>query len=206
MANPSNPRGKLLALTTVAVAACVCGLVGYLLPAPEAGADTVYLRNSSGAVLFAHAGHQEATDACAVCHHELVGEAGPCADCHDDDYTPDLAGHDELTAIDGHSCEGCHELADSGQARGCRACHPAAAAEGAAFLGCDSCHDDDFGPDMATHAELLAIDGHECVGCHTPRSVADAYHAQCNACHLAAAATRFADAKGEVMCGACHLK
>ncbi len=201
-------RGKIVILAVTAGIACCVGLFGYLWAGPEQNASRFYSRSSGGDVLFDHQKHQESAAGCESCHHELVSGGGDCSVCHDDpDYTPDMAAHADLLEIEDHSCEGCHEIAGPEAARNCRECHPAAAVEGAAFVGCTACHDDpDYTPDAAGHDDLIAIDGHECEGCHTARTVADAFHANCSACHLAIAPERFAEVDGTASCRACHLK
>lgn len=117
----------------------------------------------------------------------------------------DHGGHQTHVA----ECRTCHhELAvEDEDAQTCRECHLATAAEGEAVLGCDECHDDpDYAPGMLDHEDLVAIEDHECDGCHTPRATASAYHTGCNACHLAQAPARFADADGQALCNGCHLK
>jgi len=203
MANPRRGSGKVLPLTIVAVLAGLIGLIGYIQAGPDGEAGRYYYRCSGGAVLFEHAAHQDQVGECQLCHHEMVGGFFGC----DPEFTADMLDHAELVAIEDHSCDGCHEIADDDQARGCRACHPAGAVEGEPILGCDGCHDDpEYAPGLVTHGELLEIEGHECEGCHTARAVADAYHSNCNACHLAEAPERFADPEGKALCAACHLK
>ena len=202
-------RWAVWALTILAVAAIAVAAVGYLQPDNEPDQGRRYMRNASGAVLFTHSDHQAQVGDCVSCHHELVsGGAVACTDCHEDpEYTPALADHDELLEYHEAACAECHDVAEARNAQSCRACHPAAAEEGDAVLGCDGCHDDpDYTSELAGHDELLEIEDHECAGCHTPRAVSDIYHATCNACHLNSAPDRFADGEGQVICGGCHLK
>lgn len=117
----------------------------------------------------------------------------------------DHGEHQDLVA----ECQTCHHelAAPDADAVSCRECHPATAIEGEAVLGCAECHDDpDYVPGMLDHEDLLAIEDHDCGGCHTPRAVADAYHTGCSACHLTQAPDRFADASGQALCSGCHLK
>lgn len=206
--NPRKNRGRTVLLTVVAVAACAAGLIGYLLAEPQASTDRFYIRNGGGAVVFEHAGHQQAVDGCQYCHHEMVTGGGDCSECHDDpDYAAGMLEHAELLEIEDHECEGCHTIADAEAARGCRECHPAAASEEEAPGGCLECHDDpEYVPGLVSHGELIEIEGHECEGCHAIRTVADAYHTNCSACHLETAPERFADRDGKPLCRACHLK
>jgi hypothetical protein len=207
MAKPRSFSRHLLPLVAVAAAGLLSGLFGYLRADPARDGDRFYLRSNGGAVLFTHAAHQDRSPACERCHHELVsGAARACTDCHDDGYTADLASHDELQAVPDHTCAGCHEVAAAATARNCRDCHPREAGEGEPRLSCQNCHDDGYSADLASHAELVAIADHTCEGCHTIRSVADVYHLNCNACHLAAAPARFGDADGKPVCRSCHLK
>ncbi len=195
-------------LIVVAVVAAAVAAGGYLRGAPPPTTDRIYLRSIGGAVVFGHAEHQARVASCLPCHHELIlGDPIACATCHDADVTFDLASHDELVQIDGHTCDGCHASADATGARNCRACH-ASEVEGATSVhACSDCHDDaTYGPATLPHASLVTIEGHSCDGCHTPRALAEAYHATCNGCHLRAAPQRFAAADGGATCAACHLK
>jgi hypothetical protein len=194
-------------LTILFLVAAGTGLVGYLQADPASNHDRIYLRNGGGPVLFTHAGHAARADDCVTCHHDLVGAvATDCSECHDDGYEAGLLEHAELLEIDDHTCAGCHELGDPDSIRSCRQCHPAAAID-AVVPSCGDCHDDpDYTPELASHADLLTIEDHTCDGCHVAVPVSDAYHTQCNACHLTLAPARFAAADGRARCVACHLK
>ena len=207
MAKPRSFPRQLWPLAGVAAFGLLCGLFGYLRADPARDPDRVYVSNNGGAVLFLHAGHQARAPECERCHHELVsGAANACADCHDDGYTADMASHADLLEIPDHTCAGCHDIAAAETARNCRVCHPHEAGEGESVRSCQDCHDDGYGADLANHAELLAITDHTCDGCHTIRSLADAYHTNCNACHLAVAPARFGDDSGKPLCRSCHLR
>ncbi len=50
---------------------------------------------------------------CANCHpksQDAEAAGVECANCHDDSYQPGDVTHDELQEIEGHSCEGCHNI------------------------------------------------------------------------------------------------
>ncbi|MGB3210233.1 MAG: cytochrome c3 family protein [Desulforhopalus sp.] len=105
------------------------------------------------------------------------------------------------------SCVTCHHniKADS-EAASCRLCHPGFQPNEANTVACLDCHDDSYTPDMMEHEEFLEIEGHSCLGCHTPRSVSSAYHKNCSDCHLENSPEKFTHANGELRCGACHLR
>lgn len=207
MVKPRSFPRELWPLAGLAIAGLVVGLFGYLRADPAGDPDRFYLASNGGAVLFLHAGHQERSPECERCHHELVGAvATACADCHDDSYTAALASHADLLEIPDHTCASCHEVMAAETARSCRACHAREAGEGELLRSCQDCHDDGYSADLASHAELLAIADHTCEGCHTTRTLADAYHTNCNACHLAQAPARFGDDSGKPLCNSCHLR
>jgi hypothetical protein len=52
----------------------------------------------------------------------------------------------------------------------------------------------------------VEIDGHSCLGCHTPGKVSDVYHISCTSCHLEAVPERFANEDGTENCSGCHLR
>jgi hypothetical protein len=62
---------------------------------------------------------------------------------------------------------------------------------------------------MLGHADLEAIDGHECSGCHVPSRAADAIHNGCTRCHedveSFAFFTRSRD-DHETVCRTCHMR
>lgn len=101
----------------------------------------------------------------------------------------------------------------------CIVCHHTLAGE--IVTECADCHDDSYTRDLLEHADLLEIEDHSCDGCHevadddeaegcrechAGAEVQAVYHQQCNGCHLAASAARFADASGQVRCEQCHLR
>lgn len=208
MVNPDRDLRKALPLATVAGLAVLVGVIGYLRADPEPSRDHIYIPSSSGPVLLTHARHAGLADDCVNCHHELVrGDAVACSECHDEaGYVPDMIDHDDLARIKAHVCGGCHDVAANQEALNCRQCHPAVATDRASLIDCQTCHDSSYTPDLMDHAALLDIEGHTCKGCHVLSSVADSYHAQCNACHLAAAPAVFQGADGSTLCAACHLK
>lgn len=167
MGTSGQGKGRAAALGVFTALALAGAVAGYLAGAAPAATDRFYLRNASGAVLLDHAAHKDMTGDCRACHHEAAG----------------------------------------GEPQGCRACHPATAPTEPPFRGCAGCHDDpEYQAGAYAHEDLLAVSGHECAGCHAARSLADACHGVCNACHLEAAPERFADADGAPLCRACHLR
>jgi len=163
-------RNRTLFIALLALAAGAFSLVGYLRAGSRQAEAPAryYYRNSSGAVLFQHEGHQDFLD-CGDCHHEL-----------------DQASEEPHV---------------------CGSCHPAEPGEGDRFLGCQECHDDpEYTPDMVEHLDLIELEDHDCEGCHSARTLTEAFHAQCGNCHLELAPERFADAEGNSRCEACHLK
>jgi hypothetical protein len=105
------------------------------------------------------------------------------------------------------SCAVCHHpITGPAQEVSCRECHLASQQGEATPVSCADCHDDSYTPEMMSHEEYLEVEEHSCLGCHSPRSLADSYHSNCSSCHLKTAPARFAQAGGEVRCGACHLR
>ena len=65
---------------------------------------------------------------CRDCHpdaQESDQAIVACGECHDDDYTADALGHDEMQEIHGQSCEGCHNARPVGSVyhEQCNRCH-----------------------------------------------------------------------------------
>lgn len=143
--------------------------------------------------------------ACLGCHAhaDLIKPLRPasqsaCAQCHEAD----------LAAMrSGHSCSGCHAVEEGAQVSACRSCHQTG--EGEART-CESCHSGSgYTGDMMTHAELTALEGHTCSGCHVATRHADAIHHGCNRCHLdLEKGTFFARSREDAttVCGTCHMK
>ena len=92
----------------------------------------------------------ENAHSCRDCHpaSTMEGEATlGCDVCHDDpEYTPDLAGHDELLEIEDHECAGCHTLG---------------AISNVYHVTCNACHLA-MAPDRCADDEGQAL----CMGCH----------------------------------------
>lgn len=158
-------RGRVVALTVFTIAALATGAAGYLLGEAPALRTRFYLPNPSGAVLLDHARHQELTDGCERCHHEMVqGEARNCRQCHPADapadplflgcqgchddpaYTAGMVSHEDLLTVEDHRCLDCHAARAVADAyhRVCNGCHLAAAPQrfadpdGKAL--CQACH------------------------------------------------------------------
>jgi hypothetical protein len=105
------------------------------------------------------------------------------------------------------SCVQCHHNVEAEtEAASCRECHPGIQPSETNTVACIECHDDSYSPDMMEHEEYLEMEEHSCLGCHTPRSVSNAYHKNCSDCHLENSRERFTKANGELLCGACHLR
>jgi hypothetical protein len=143
---------------------------------------------------------------CLACHeHDAINSpvapahASSCAECHEPDHPMILAGH---------SCSACHEAGGSDELMACGACH--GTGEGEAPT-CASCHDEEDGYEagMLEHAELAAIEGHECTGCHVATRGGTAMHGRCNRCHSGLEEGTFfvrtTDDESTV-CATCHLK
>jgi hypothetical protein len=202
-------------LAVAALILFVVGGAGYLRGDQERDTGRVYLANSGGGVLFAHAAHGELVGECATCHHDLIRSGGypSCEACHEDADFAD-AGLTHAEILDFHSdadlsCTDCHEVASSAEARHCRQCHGNEAGEPEIAAGCLGCHDDAEYSVFADHGEMLATHADAeltCQHCHAVRALTDAYHTQCSDCHLAVAPEEFADAEGRALCARCHLK
>jgi hypothetical protein len=208
--NIRNRRNWTRSLTVVMLVTLIGALIGCLANKGEKKADRVFLQNSAGAVLFDHERHKGAADSCAQCHHDLYTsvQATPCEDCHDDGFVTGDYNHADLKEIHSLDCAKCHEQgADNEQAASCRQCHPTTQKDDKLTNNCMECHDDNsFSSGMMEHDEYAEVDEHSCIGCHSPRSVSEAYHANCTKCHLETLPDRFANAGGDVRCGACHLR
>ena len=98
--------------------------------------------------------HEQVADddqaaSCRDCHlsvQESETHSISCAECHDDDYQPDMMTHDEYLEIEDHSCMGCHS--------------PRAIAE-TYHTSCSDCHLEEA-PDRFAHSDGSA----NCSGCH----------------------------------------
>lgn len=86
---------------------------------------------------------------CRQCHpaaQESDERLIACSTCHDDDYTPDMLTHDEMQEVEGHECDGCHNISTASGAyhEQCSGCHlqqnpdKFAATEGG--VRCEQCH------------------------------------------------------------------
>lgn len=196
-------------LTGIAVAAAAAALVGFLADGKAVTTDRQYFRSSAGSVLFDHGKHSTSAESCAKCHHDLYAaeQAVTCQECHDDELEPSEFSHGELKEIHSRDCAKCHEqVGEADQAMSCRECHPGMQESKVNTLSCTECHEDDFTPDMMAHDEYLEVSDHTCTGCHAPKSVSEVYHTNCTSCHLETSGARFANADGDVLCGACHLQ
>ena len=206
--NIQNRHNWTRSLTIVVVIASIGALIGcFATLSDEEKVNRAYFQNSAGAVLFDHDKHLKLSDSCAQCHHDLYGaQAASCADCHDD-YLAGEFDHAELKENHNFDCANCHEqVRENKFAASCRQCHETAPSEESLTLNCAECHDDTYMAEMMEHDEYTEVEDHTCVGCHTPRSVSDAYHTNCTNCHLASLPDRFSNSDGEVSCGACHLR
>ena len=210
-----------LSLCVVALALIALGAVGAALRGEEEASGRVFLANSAGGVLFDHDGHRSLAGACVACHHDLVvgGGYGACAKCHDEGEFSAADGleHDEI--LENHAdeedvtCASCHEIAPAEKAQHCGVCHGKETAVATAEGGCTACHDEDEVDyrDFSDHGEMLSTHAEAdtpltCGQCHALRSRSDAYHGQCNDCHLAASREKFADTEGRARCARCHMK
>lgn len=206
-----NHRGRrnwTHSMTVAVLVAAAAAVVGYMSGDAAGKADRKYLQSTAGSVLFDHGGHNEAVEACVQCHHDLLGSAvaTSCDECHDEDVEADDYEHAELKEIHGRQCSQCHEqVKEDDKAVSCRSCHPGIQEESVRTVACSECHED-YTQDMMEHQEYQEVEDHSCVGCHAPASLSEAYHVNCTACHLESSPERFADPKGEVICGACHLR
>jgi hypothetical protein len=59
---------------------------------------------------------------------------------------------------------------------------------------------------MMDHDDYQEIEDHSCLGCHSPRALAETYHTSCTDCHLEEAPDRFAASDGSANCSGCHLR
>jgi len=211
--NRARTRNTLLA---AAIGLIVIGTAGYLVGSEETDIGRVYLANGAGGVLFDHAAHTEDVGSCVACHHTLItgGGSSACADCHDEGYAELGMPHDELLELHGPAevgCADCHDVAASDQARDCRECHVSTATAPSAGDGsCSACHDDGYERSLfASHGEMVELHAAGdvgCAGCHEISATTDAYHGQCNACHLSVAPDMFGADDGQPRCERCHLK
>lgn len=198
-----------LSMTMALVAAAAAVGIGVFFDRDPAAAERFYLSSSAGSVLFDHKRHQETTDFCGACHHDLLGSGSEisCFECHADEIEPEDYEHAELKEFHGSDCSQCHEQnKDDAEAVSCRSCHPAAQKEEPGTVACSACHDDEYEADMLEHQEYLEIEDHSCLGCHEPESVSEAYHNGCFSCHIQASPERFLNADSTVKCGGCHLR
>jgi len=201
-------QSRSLLLVIVAVGAGLVGVAGYWSTNEPLDTDRYYMHSSAGAVMFEHRTHADASDGCESCHHDmfLSESRQACDDCHGGDFTAGDFDHDELKAIEAHTCGTCHQIDGSAQAQSCRKCHPAAQEAEQVIVACIKCHDDDYTPDLLTHDEMQEMHVPGCESCHNCRSISEVYHEQCNRCHLAEDSERFAAGDGSVRCEMCHLK
>lgn len=207
--NIHNRRNWTRSLTVLVLIVVIAALISGLTDKDQQKNDRFYLVNSAGAVLFDHQQHQESADSCAQCHHQLYSaeQATSCEDCHDDEFVADEYSHGELKEIHSLDCAKCHEqVEDNDVAASCRECHPASQSNVAPIKSCAECHDDSYLPEMMTHDEYTEISDHSCLGCHSPGSISEVYHASCTNCHLETIPERFTTTDGELSCGACHLR
>lgn len=198
-----------LSVTVALLAAIVAAATGIFVDKKPAAAERFYLSSSAGSVLFDHTRHQETTDSCGACHHDLLGSGGEisCSECHGDEVEPEDYEHEELKEFHGNDCLNCHQQSrEDAEAVSCRSCHPAVQNEEPGMVACAACHDDEYEPGMLEHQEYLEIEDHSCLGCHQPESVSEAYHNGCFSCHTKASPERFLNADSTVKCGGCHLR
>lgn len=98
--------------------------------------------------------HEQTADdeqaaSCRSCHpgrQENETRTLDCTQCHDDDYEPEMMGHDEFLEIEDHSCLGCHTPGSVSEAyhTNCTACHLQAVPERFTndddTVKCSGCH------------------------------------------------------------------
>ncbi len=200
-------RNWTKSLTIAVIVASVATIVGCVINSSSSNTDRIYLISSAGNLLFDHGKHNKTAESCAQCHHNLYGAAfvASCEDCHDDGVEADDFDHAELKSMHERDCSKCHEQdASDDQAVSCRTCH-LPVQENTDEISCSECHED-YTPDIMDHDEYLEVEDHSCLTCHTPSIVSEAYHTDCNRCHLEKAPKRFADNAGKAVCGACHLR
>lgn len=104
------------------------------------------------------------------------------------------------------------------RADACVVCHHDLAGE---VCSCLDCHEDpDYTPDSEDHEDLVEYHERACDSCHEiagadeavscrechDDDLAEAYHAQCSACHLEQQPEIFAEESGAPRCRACHLR
>lgn len=207
--NFRDRRNWTRSLTMVVIVAVVAVVIGCMVDKKADKTDRFYLKSAAGAVLFDHEKHSQATESCAQCHHDLYGaeQAILCAECHDEELDSNEFDHSELKEIHNRNCSKCHDvIAEEDQIVSCRTCHPGLQEGEQNTVSCTECHDDGYSPDMMQHDEYMEMEEHSCLGCHTPKSVSEAYHTNCSHCHLETSPERFTQAGGDVNCGACHLR
>ncbi|MBD3220496.1 hypothetical protein GF314_04570 [bacterium] len=149
-------------LIALSVVLLIGGVIGYLQADTEPSIDRVYLPNGGGAVVFDHAAHTDLGPDCIACHHPLAGEiVADCVDCHEDGYTADLMEHEDLVAIEAHTCDACHEIAPDDEAQNCRECHDGADVQQVYHQQCNGCH-------LASDRDRFATDDGQarCETCH----------------------------------------
>lgn len=72
--------------------------------------------------------HDDDPVSCRTCHlQEVKGTSSTagCAECHDEDITPDFLTHDEMLEVEDHSCYDCHSVMALSDAfhQQCTDCH-----------------------------------------------------------------------------------
>lgn len=86
---------------------------------------------------------------CRSCHpgfQDSEERSVSCTDCHDDDYDPEMLGHDEYLEIEDHSCLGCHAPGSVSEVYhiSCTSCHLEVATDRFAnddeTVMCSGCH------------------------------------------------------------------
>ena len=86
---------------------------------------------------------------CRQCHptvQEREERGIGCTECHDDDYEPEMMGHDEYLEIEDHTCLGCHAPSSISEAyhTNCTDCHLETATErftnDDGTVNCSGCH------------------------------------------------------------------
>ncbi len=195
-------------LIVLALGAALVGVAGYWVESEPANTDRYYLESSGGAVVFEHQAHVDVTDGCERCHHDLLSSDSryACNECHGEDVVADDFDHDDLKAIEAHTCGTCHQVSEPAQPQNCRECHPSAQEEDQLAVACVQCHGDDYTTDLLTHDDMQEVHDQSCTGCHNARSISAVYHEQCTRCHLIEKRELFATGEGSVRCERCHLK
>lgn len=202
-----NPN-RTMPLIVVTIIAGLIGIFGFLTESPTQPTDRYYFKNSGGAVMFDHKQHDENTESCGDCHHEVLfaDERMPCSDCHDDDFDPADFSHDEFMDVESHTCITCHLTDENLKPQSCTSCHPDVQEAEQLNIPCMDCHDDDYETDLLTHDEMQEIEDHSCESCHNMQAVSNVFHQSCTRCHLIENQARFLTAERKVKCEACHLK